>query len=293
MMKKILFLAVALFIGISSMAQEWPSRLPSLDEMNKINDSICQEARMLYRYELAGWNSSDLFFDNCRNQNRASGSITLLDGDTLRVVYFDKNAMEVLYDYRISITSGEATTKDSVRPMDDKETSHLQRIMVLMDKIMTEDIKIANVPKDVASFNHDIIRINDSITRVYFIMGALQPRMIPFGNDFSVDFNNANEVVAKRSYHHSFCPVTWEEGNPPVSITHSHTHDNPYMSPTDVCTFLLYGVPYGLKSFMVYSTAFQCYFLYEVGGGIIVIATSDEVLSGQPKKKKRLFGRNK
>lgn len=293
MMKKLLFLAATLFIGLSSMAQEWPSRLPSLDEMNKINDSIYQEALILYRYEQAGWVSSDLFFENCKNKNRASGSITLLDGDTLRVVYFDQNAMEALYDYRVSITSGQVTIKDTVRPMDDKEVNHLQRALILMGKIMEEDIKIARVSSDVATFNHDIIRINDSITRVYFIMGALQPRMIPFGNDFSVDFNNANEVVAKRSYHHSFCPITWDEDKPPVSIVHSHTQDNPYMSPTDVCTFLLYGVPNGLKSFMVYSTAYQCYYLYEVDGRIVVIATSDEVLSRHLKKKKRLFGRRK
>lgn len=279
--------------GMSAMAQEWPSRMPSLEEMNRVNDSITKEASLLYRYERAGWVSSDLFFEQCKEQQRASGSLSSHVGSVVKVIYFDAKSMEVLFDYRHDFTTGEKTIIDSVRAMNAEEVAQYERQVVLMGKVRTAGIEISPYPKEVATYNFDVIRINDTITRVYFLMGALKPKVIPLGNDFSVDFDNNNEIVGKRNYHHTYCPIEWDGDESPQSIWHSHTNDNPYITATDICTFRLYGPRNGVKTLWVLSTAFRCNYLYSVDDGLVVIALDDESLNNPPKKRKGIFHRRK
>jgi hypothetical protein len=54
-----------------------------------------------------------------------------------------------------------------------------------------------------------------------------------------------------------------EDGGDVESIRHSHLTNNPFITPTDICNFLLYR-PEGMDMFYVYSTAYKCTFAYSL-----------------------------
>ena len=85
-------------------------------------------------------------------------------------------------------------------------------------------------------------------------------------------------LIARRKYHDSFIPIDFsgKEGNI-RKCTHSHLDENPYITPTDVATFLLYGHDlYGMNTFSVYSKALKCYFTYNAETSTILLVDDDE-----------------
>lgn len=120
--------------------------------------------------------------------------------------------------------------------------------------------------------------MGDNLTRLYLIQGTNKSKLIPYGNDYSFDFDKNCNLIARRKYHNSFIPIDFsqKEGNI-HKCTHSHLKDNPYITPTDVATFLLYGHDlYGMNTFSVYSTALSCYFTYNATAHSIVLVEDEE-----------------
>ena len=104
--------------------------------------------------------------------------------------------------------------------------------------------------------NFDFVRIDANTTRMYMLQGVERSGIIPFGNDFSFDFDNDGNIKAFRRYHQSFIPVP----NDGEMAFHSHLKDNPYITPTDICNFLLYHG--NMKETAVLSTALGGYIFY-------------------------------
>lgn len=113
--------------------------------------------------------------------------------------------------------------------------------------------------------NIDIVRINDDLTRLYIIQGTILDNVIPFGNDYSIDFDKDLNPIAFRKYHNSLLALRTktEDGGDVESIRHSHLTNNPFITPTDIGNFLLYR-PEGMDMFYVYSTAYKCTFAYSL-----------------------------
>jgi hypothetical protein len=95
------------------------------------------------------------------------------------------------------------------------------------------------------------------------LQGTVHNNLIPFGNDYSADFNNDGELLCFRQYHKSLIATKTidDEGNPIVSAIHSHVKESPYITPTDVCNFLLYRGQ--MQQFYVLSTALDVLILYD------------------------------
>lgn len=76
--------------------------------------------------------------------------------------------------------------------------------------------------------------------------------VIPLGNDYTCVIKD-NEVKEFNKLHETYLPIEYSEDRLICSATHSHLKDNPYITPTEISTLLIYGQQIGMKSFGVYS----------------------------------------
>lgn len=168
--------------------------------------------------------------------------------------------------------SGLIDVLDSIRTITDFEKETLNRKNAMLKTAINNYGKeLTYASKSYGSPNIDIVRINDTLTRLYFLQGTTQSNTIPFGNDYSIDFDENLNPIAFRRYHQSLidCPTVNDNGSQAFFVMHSHLIDNPFITPTDICNFLLYR-PESLESLMVFSTAYECYFVFMPGVGIII-----------------------
>lgn len=263
-MKKTILILMSFLCTLITDAKKNVTSLPSPKTLAAINDSVIKEGHQLYLFEKLNWELTDLFLAH-HGREEIGGQMTYKAKDGTIIAFFcDKSMKNSLYELRCEKSSPKFIAVDSVRPLTQEEKELVVRKDVLVAKMGTLADSIKGVSPDFGQFNADIIRINDHITRLYLLTGTVKPGIIPFGNDYSFDFTNDYRLVAFRRYHRSLIPTqTNHNGKTVVSTIHSHLKDNPYITATDICNFLLYGRDIaGMKSFYVYSTACECLFAY-------------------------------
>ena len=64
-----------------------------------------------------------------------------------------------------------------------------------------------------------------------------------------------------------------EKGEKVAAIYHSHLKDNPYITPTDICNFLLYRGE--LEQVYILSTALDGYIIYNANGNSAVFLSHE------------------
>lgn len=212
--------------------------LPSIEELIAINDSIMAEGLLLYHYEKAAWLSADAGLEN-GSVNKINGSIVYACGtDSLKAIYYNKDENKCYFEYIYDLHNPNSYSSEP-RELNEDEQTLISLKDTLLQSIVKEGLHAA--PKEFGSLNFDFIFMDEGIIRVYVLQGTVKNKTIPFGNDCSFDFNTDKELIAKRKYHSSLIPISFDEDDNIRSIAHSHLRGNPYMTATDICTFLLYG----------------------------------------------------
>lgn len=252
------------FSSCSSQKSTLSKTLPPLSELTSILDSIVEEGYQLYYSERANWVATDLVFAK-HNEEELGHSVSLRLNDSIwTVLFFDKDNGNCVFESRYNIYSNYIITIDSIRPISLEESTLMERKDILINKAISKyGNNMLFAPQSFGNPNIDIIRINDQLIRVYFLQGTVQNNVIPFGYDYSIDFDENLEPVVFRKYHNSLiaCPTQSKDGADVKTTWHSHLKDNPYITPTDICNFLLYAPKY-MNSFCVLSTAYGCYFTF-------------------------------
>ena len=268
-MKKNIFLSalcliVLAFSSCSSSRKAAAKKLPPLSELAAVFDSIINEGYQLYYSDRANWVATDLVFEK-HDREELGQSVSWKVNDSIwAVLFFDKEKVNCVFESRFNFYSNEFYTIDSIRPISNEEASLLERKDILIGKAISKyGNNMLFAPQSFGNPNIDIICINSQLTRVYFLQGTIQHNVIPFGYDYSIDFDENLEPIAFRKYHNSLivCPTQSEDGADVKMTWHSHLKDNPYITPTDICNFLLYA-PKNMNSFCVLSTAYGCYFTF-------------------------------
>ena len=100
------------------------------------------------------------------------------------------------------------------------------------------------------------------------------------------DFDNDNNIVAFRRYHNSLLAIPATHDGETVTPIHSHLTNNPYITPTDICNYLLYARDvHGIKSFIVYSPKLKSRFVYMDETKSIITVTDEDKSKKKDKKK--------
>lgn len=279
MKKLIVPLMVILTSTLFSAAQ---TKLPPLPRLAQINDSIVSEAHMLYFSDKINWETTDFLFEKYEVKD-IGGSATYFKDSIWVCLFCDKNQENTLVEIRWDLKGGQLTENKSntPRPITEEEKDVINRRKNLIAKVIeTYGDSIKSLPSEYGNLNIDLIPVGNNITRMYIIQGILVKDIMPFGNDYSIDIDDQDNLLCFRKHHSSFIPAQMhlEDGEEVKTTVHSHLPDNPYITVTDICNFLLYGRDiYGQTSFVVLSSAFNCVFAYMDELKSIVTSTKEDI----------------
>ena len=267
-MKNTVIIIICLFLcgGIHAQGNE----LPPEERLMQINDSIVYEGEALYTADIMSWWLTDYFFSRQHDAKEIGGSLVHAMNDSIcSALFVNKEMDKCIFEFRMNLASGEVYVIDSVRPITEKESDKLADRQAKIEKVLEQYADSMRwLSPEEGSFNWDLLYINDQ-ARLYVLQGVTKQGIIPFGNDYSFDFNENNEITKFRRHHKTFLPLalTMDDGTEVAEIVHTHLRDNPYITATDICNFLLYGIPAGIKSFSVLSTYYKCYFKFSFSDG--------------------------
>lgn len=236
------------------------SKLPSQDELATINDSILQEGLRLYTYEKLSWMASDLLAEHASvDLSSIRGSAAQLDGNS-KLTHFYCRKDSVVFSCTLDLNDFSLSWDNTVRPMteDDKDAVHFRSEMI--NRIIETYGDSIYTIQD-GSINIDLIWLSTDKLRAYLLQGTTLNGVIPFGNDCYVDIDIDSNLIEFHRFHHSYIPIDIRqtgEYTHAVEVIHSHTVDNPFFTPTDICNALLYARDlFEMKSVSVLSTAFD------------------------------------
>lgn len=255
-------LSLILLLPMLCVAQpDWiaDSKLPSRDELATINDSILQEGLRLYTYEKLSWMASDLLAEHASvDLSSIRGSAVQLD-DKGKLTHFYCRQDSVVFSCTIDLKDFTLSWDNTVRPMteDDRDAVHF-RSDIINRIIETYGDSIYTIQD--GSINIDLIWLGTDNLRAYLLQGTTLNGVIPFGNDYYVDIDRDGNLIEFHRFHHSYIPIDIRqagENTQVLEVIHSHTVDNPFFTPTDICNALLYAHDlYGMKSVCILSTVF-------------------------------------
>ena len=257
--RNILILTAICCMGTTAMAEKHP--LPSDKELKQINDSICHEALLLYNAEKCAWNATDIASSHQDIKEKVNCCLTYqVNEETFSTICI--NTEEWICYFRYNWTQGEGTSVFDTCQVSPEEKEEYLKSIKLTNQIM--QMKVVPENSSYGGMNKQILHLNENLTRVYFLQGTYKNYSIPFGNDFCFDFDSTEIMTTWRKFHSGLIDYSWEKGNEPVSLIHSHQETTPYISTTEICTFLLYGVDqFGMKRFCVYSKYFEKVFEFD------------------------------
>ena len=267
------FLAIVVSIVAFSApgAQQQPLQRPAAHLIQAINDSIIDEGNNLYLHEKLSWVMSDAYKQLCSSKTASLAVVGQLCDTLMSGIMIDVDRLQCVFECRLNLNTGEIEPINLVRGLSPKELERAERQVVLLHKLSALDGY--GPVREAGNLNVDVVEISPHLTRVYLLQGTSRSRLIPFGNDHSFDFDSNFNLVARRQYHSAFIPIDFSSKRGNISkCTHSHLDGNPYITPTDIATFLLYGHDlYGMKTFSVYSPELKCYFTYNTETATIVM----------------------
>ena len=259
-MKQLLSLILLLpMLCVAQPDQIADSKLPSRDELATINDSILQEGLRLYTYEKLSWMASDLLAEHALvDLSSIRGSAVQMD-DNGKLTHFYCRQDSVVFSCTLDLYDFSLSWDNTVRPMteDDRDAVHFRSEMI--NRIIETYGDSIYTIQD-GSINIDLIWLGTDNLRAYLLQGTTLNGVIPFGNDYYVDIDRDGNLIEFHRFHHSYIPIDIRqagENTQVLEVIHSHTVDNPFFTPTDICTALLYAHDlYGMKSVCILSTVF-------------------------------------
>ena len=227
-----------------------------------INDSICAEGSVLYTAERLNWVSTDSVLARCRLEDLGGSIIWQPTASTWSAIFYDKDKKNCIFELKLNTMSGANSLSYDIRPLTEEEQVQIKLKRTMLDNAFEKYGDQIKYNEKIGNLNFDFVRINDNLIRLYVLQGTVQPNTIPFGNDCSIDFDNNGNPLCFRKYHQSLIAIKTVDGkgNKIVSVVHSHLADNPFITPTDVCNFLLYRGE--LDDSYVLSTALGGYIIH-------------------------------
>lgn len=231
-------------IGGCSLAAQAQSR----DKIDQASSEILQEGLDLYRSERASWLGTDLLRASGADLNQVGGYVSYAVGaDSVRCVFFRKDPagapLRVLYGYDFP---GDSINLATGRVFADREATRTeQRLFGIRRQAMQEMVshkKLGEPYKLPAGTNLNVALLDKGTEiRAYILTGPESEALLPIGNDYLLTFSPEGQLLRAEKMHNSYIPVPPKAGGETIKGTvHTHLAAHPYITPTDICTVLLY-----------------------------------------------------
>lgn len=208
-------------------------------------DAILAEGLRLYQSERSSWVATDLLLATTTDRTQIGGYLSYLDGDSVRTIFWPKGTdgavgTPLLASYaflRQDVRLGTA----SYRPAGAFTTHQAQLFAVRQAARATLAAAPASysIPAN-ASLNLALLEDGNE-TRVYVLTGPRASGIVPIGNDHLLTFSTDGHLKSTERLHNSYLPMGPGESKTAIqSMFHSHLDAHPYITPSDICSILLY-----------------------------------------------------
>jgi hypothetical protein len=216
-------------------------------DLDQIAEAITAEGKWLYRSEQASWKGSDIFLANFKDVDQAGGYFSYIQKDRSICVFFSKNETpEVLATFAF----GPTDHKDSLTVSWEKRSfTSLENDLYQIRKIAINEANSDTLFKQYKDSNLNFIPyIEGQNRKVYVITGTLKVDLMLLGNDYLLVFDEKNQLISKKKIHKNIIPLSFGaqkmRGQNIEGSVHVHLPStDDFITPTDVCTLMLYA-PY-------------------------------------------------
>jgi hypothetical protein len=253
-------ITILLFLGIIFL-----NAFSQNDNLQYKLDSIINEADLLYSYERAVWNATDLFMTNSKLKNNYGGYVVAHSNDTIFATFIDKSQKQKIAKYFFinSNLSSPFNTEIGLSPLSNAEQELLDIKIKIINQLSKKKYEIG-IPQN---FNPNFVLIKEKEGfKLYILMGTSESDVIPFGNDYLFWADSKGTITNWKKFHSRMIPTQSKgpNGEKVVSVIHSHLKTTPFITATDICTFRLYGGLCDMDEFMVLCTATDKYYKYSI-----------------------------
>jgi len=281
-MKKVLLLLIAVYCLPALYAQKksakasrvnTPDSLPALHAQKKpahpihvnpidsllasMSDSLEREGKRIYQAEMASWIGNDIFFDKYQRKNNIGGFFSYMANDTARCVFFSKSRVPVVIgtiDFDTSYSAAKAATSLEERPFTANETELYLIRKAAMNRVLHDTDGMFKTYEN--SFLNPIPIINGNKKQVYILTEPKNDGEVFFGNDYLLRLNDGDTVVSVKVLHENVVRSRYGGQGEGEAVGSMHAHEPPssdYITPTDICTLMLYEKEAGWEQHTVIS----------------------------------------
>lgn len=233
--RKFLFTSIFLFLSISSFSQQ--------KDLVKKAQEITEEGKYLYKLEMASWYGTDIFLENFKERARIGGYFSYIDKDTPKCLFFSKGENPRV----IGVVSFGNIKLIETASIDFKERDfkkNEKELYTIRTKALSQ-IQQDTLFKSYSNANLNLIPIiNKGERKVYVLTGPKKAGVVLFGNDYLIKFDDNINIVEKKALHRNLIPIEFDvEGKKEaIASVHSHTGETcDFITPTDICTLMLYA----------------------------------------------------
>jgi hypothetical protein len=225
---------------LSTLSWGWPLAKPAPP-----TEAILAEGLHLYQSERSSWVATDLMVATTIDRTQIGGYLSYLDGDSVRTIFWPKGTAgtagtPLLASYSFLRQDVRLET-GNYRPAG-AFTAHEAQLFAIRQAIKNELSANKNtypVPAH-SSLNIVLLEAKNEV-RAYLIVGPTEGGVVPIGNDFMLTFSPDGKLKSTERLHNSYLPLRRDAVKEDVkAMIHSHLTAHPYITPTDICSTLLY-----------------------------------------------------
>ncbi|HEY8933657.1 MAG TPA: hypothetical protein VIM65_00490 [Cyclobacteriaceae bacterium] len=238
------------------------------DNLDSIRKEILNEGLLLYRLEKASWIATDILLkDYTEISNKIEGYLSYVDNRNTKTIFWTNDNKILLSIEFDSIASIKNPRVDFITRLPLKKENEL---IALRKAAFNELAK--NEGKFFSFYNNtgqNVIPIIGE-KRLVFIMTGSQAQEIIVGNDYKLTFNDNNEIEEKEKLHNSL--LRFDQSNKKqneIGTFHTHLKAHPFMTSTDICTFLLFQDVFKIEKHTVVSDAYTS--IFESSRALLII----------------------
>lgn len=226
-------------------------------DLNIESQNILEKGFKLYKLERSAWISSDSIVNKIKDIN-ISGFVSYFDTNTIKVIFYEKiNDDDFLIhftlEYDTSIKVKYLNINDHKRKPESEEKNYIELRESTLDLISHFEklyTNYENTGKNIA------ILKEKGKYKIYLMTGSTEYGILPIGNDYEFECKENSTIIEfVCKIHQNYLPINLIDI--PKNIKASmHTHSNKssdFITPTDICTMMLYKDFFTIKEHIVVS----------------------------------------
>ncbi|SHF21761.1 hypothetical protein [Chryseobacterium takakiae] len=239
----------------------------------KFSKEINEEGIALYHSEMTSWNGTDIFIENYKNRENIGGYFSYLDEGIPKCIFFSKSQKVIgTISFPANYNPKDAQIDLSERDFTPHETEYFTIRQNALKRMQNDSI--FKIYKDT---NLNIVPlIRNKVKKVYVLTATSAGNAVIFGNDYLITFDNENQVKNVEKLHNSMIvqKINDEKIGHTISGMHSHVIDKwQAITPTDICTLMLYQKFTGWESYTTISKKFVS--IWNSDNNLVIMKTED------------------